>query len=152
MSEGGTSIDGSWDDVMRIIGQAHSLLHGSGVVRIHTNIRVGSRTDKKQTPQDKITAVQNLLNEERNDARDMADTTMGNSTTDLHDPHSHHMTHSMPPAGSIPAIAPNLEQMVPPPPPPAPSMGRSIPSLGHHPMAPHHHLGSHMTQSMTMPP
>jgi len=47
---------------MRIIGQAHSLLHGSGVVRIQTDIRVGSRTDKKQTIEDKIAVVQALLN------------------------------------------------------------------------------------------
>lgn len=52
---------------MRIIGQAHSLLHGSGVVRIQTDIRVGSRTDKKQTIEDKIAVVQALLNGQEED-------------------------------------------------------------------------------------
>lgn len=28
---------------MRLIGQAHSMLHGKGIVRIQTDIRVGSR-------------------------------------------------------------------------------------------------------------
>ncbi|KAL9051242.1 MAG: hypothetical protein Q9162_006131 [Coniocarpon cinnabarinum] len=64
MSSAGTVVEGTWDDVMKIIGQAHSYLHGSGVVRIQTDIRVGSRIDKKQTPQDKINAVNAHLNHE----------------------------------------------------------------------------------------
>lgn len=36
-------IEGSWDDVMRLIGQAHFMLHKKGVVRIQSDIRVGSR-------------------------------------------------------------------------------------------------------------
>lgn len=35
--------EGSWDDVMRLIGQAHVMLHDKGIVRIQTDIRVGSR-------------------------------------------------------------------------------------------------------------
>lgn len=35
--------EGAWDDVMRLIGQAHFLLHKKGIVRIQTDIRVGSR-------------------------------------------------------------------------------------------------------------
>ena len=35
--------EGSWDDVMRLIGQAHVMLHEQGIVRIQTDIRVGSR-------------------------------------------------------------------------------------------------------------
>ena len=35
--------EGSWDEVMRLIGQAHSMLHKQGIVRIQTDIRVGSR-------------------------------------------------------------------------------------------------------------
>ena len=37
--------EGAWDDVMRIIGQAHFMLHKKGIVRIQTDIRVGSRYD-----------------------------------------------------------------------------------------------------------
>ena len=36
-------VEGSWDNVMRVIGQAHTMLHEKGVVRIQTDIRVGSR-------------------------------------------------------------------------------------------------------------
>lgn len=46
---------------MQIIGQCHSMLHARGVVRIQSDIRVGSRTDKKQSMEDKVAAVEKLL-------------------------------------------------------------------------------------------
>lgn len=46
---------------MRVIGQAHTMLHERGVVRIQSDIRVGSRTDKKQSHNDKVAAVEALL-------------------------------------------------------------------------------------------
>ena len=46
---------------MKIIGQAHSLLHTQGIVRIQSDIRVGSRTDKTQTMEDKVSAVNKIL-------------------------------------------------------------------------------------------
>ncbi|KIW73571.1 hypothetical protein PV04_01676 [Phialophora macrospora] len=61
MHSAGTTVEGSWDDVMRLIGQAHTLLHDKGVVRIQSDIRVGSRTDKAQTMEDKVAAVEKLL-------------------------------------------------------------------------------------------
>jgi uncharacterized protein (TIGR00106 family) len=54
-------VEGSWEDVMRVIGQAHSMLHEKGIVRIQSDIRVGSRTDKAQTMEDKVSAVEKLL-------------------------------------------------------------------------------------------
>lgn len=53
--------EGPWSQVMEIIGQCHSLLHANGVVRIQSDIRVGSRTDKRQTAEDKVKAVERLL-------------------------------------------------------------------------------------------
>lgn len=53
---------------MRVIGQAHSLLHVNGVVRIQSDIRVGSRTDKSQTPEDKVAAVEKLLAQDEESA------------------------------------------------------------------------------------
>lgn len=50
---------------MRVIGQCHAMLHENGVVRIQSDIRVGSRTDKKQTFEDKVKAVEKLLEEEK---------------------------------------------------------------------------------------
>ena len=48
---------------MHIIGQCHALMHARGVVRVQTDIRVGSRTDKQQSMQDKVDAVERLLRE-----------------------------------------------------------------------------------------
>ncbi|GAB7341310.1 hypothetical protein MBLNU457_7580t1 [Dothideomycetes sp. NU457] len=64
MHSAGTTVEGPWDDVMRVIGQAHSMLHANGIVRIQSDIRVGSRTDKKQTAQDKVDAVNRLLGQD----------------------------------------------------------------------------------------
>lgn len=36
-------IEGPWDEVMKVIGMAHTMLHEKGVMRIQTDIRVGSR-------------------------------------------------------------------------------------------------------------
>jgi uncharacterized protein (TIGR00106 family) len=43
MHSAGTTVEGSWDEVMRLFGQCHVMLHQKGVVRIHSDIRVGSR-------------------------------------------------------------------------------------------------------------
>jgi uncharacterized protein (TIGR00106 family) len=53
--------EGSWDEVMKVIGQAHAMLHSKGIVRIHTDIRVGTRTDKKETAASKVSVVQEML-------------------------------------------------------------------------------------------
>jgi len=46
---------------MRAIGGAHQCLHEAGVVRIASDIRVGTRTDKAQTSQQKVDSVQDFL-------------------------------------------------------------------------------------------
>lgn len=46
---------------MDLIGSMHEVLHKRGVARIQSDIRVGTRTDKHQTPQDKIDAVERKL-------------------------------------------------------------------------------------------
>ncbi|KAJ5755417.1 hypothetical protein N7533_004960 [Penicillium manginii] len=57
--------EGSWDRVHQVIGQAHTLLHQQGIVRIQTDIRVGSRTDKEQTAEDKVNKVRQLLRKDQ---------------------------------------------------------------------------------------
>ena len=37
------------------------MLHANGIARIQSDIRVGSRTDKSQSFEDKVTAVNKLL-------------------------------------------------------------------------------------------
>ncbi|EGV60133.1 UPF0045 protein M15 [Yamadazyma tenuis] len=57
----GTTIEGNWDVVMGKIGQMHELLHHHGVVRIQSDIRVGTRTDKSQKSIDKVRIVEEKL-------------------------------------------------------------------------------------------
>lgn len=40
----GGPTEGSWDDVMKVIGQAHSLVHAQGVLRVQSSMRVGTRS------------------------------------------------------------------------------------------------------------
>jgi hypothetical protein len=35
--------EGTWDAVMRLIGQAHTLVHQNGILRVQTDIRAGTR-------------------------------------------------------------------------------------------------------------
>lgn len=55
------SSEGSWDDVMKVVGQCHTMLHERGVLRIQSDIRVGTRTDKKQKFEDKVKKVESIL-------------------------------------------------------------------------------------------
>ncbi|KAF3394246.1 hypothetical protein F1880_005437 [Penicillium rolfsii] len=65
MHSAGTTLEGSWDEVHKVIGQAHTMLHQQGIVRIQTDIRVGSRTDKEQTAEDKVNKVRQLLAQDK---------------------------------------------------------------------------------------
>ncbi|KAM7197039.1 YkoF-like protein [Naviculisporaceae sp. PSN 640] len=60
----GTTVEGSWDEVMKVIGQAHSLVHKRDVVRVQSSMRVGTRTDKKQTAAEKVKRVEDILKKE----------------------------------------------------------------------------------------
>ncbi|KAG5927292.1 hypothetical protein E4U53_002891 [Claviceps sorghi] len=57
----GTTVEGSWTDVMAVIGRAHAAVHDRGVVRVQSSLRVGTRTDKAQTAEDKVKRVEDLL-------------------------------------------------------------------------------------------
>lgn len=57
----GTTIEGPWDEVFTLIGELHELAHKNDYVRIQSSLRVGTRTDKHQTAQDKVdTLLQKL--------------------------------------------------------------------------------------------
>ncbi|MCR9118464.1 MAG: MTH1187 family thiamine-binding protein [bacterium] len=53
----GTNIEGDWDDVFSAIKQCHQRVHALGAPRITTSIKVGTRTDREQSMQDKIDSV-----------------------------------------------------------------------------------------------
>ena len=53
----GTNIEGEWDAVFGAIKRCHEAIHAMGVPRISTNLRVGTRTDRDQTMDDKVRSV-----------------------------------------------------------------------------------------------
>ena len=57
----GTNIEGEWDEVMRAVKECHQALHGMGVPRISSTIRLGTRIDREQTIEDKIRSVEEKL-------------------------------------------------------------------------------------------
>ena len=62
----GTNVEGEWADVFTAIRRCHETLHAMGVPRIHTDIKLGTRTDRDQTMADKIASVQRQIKELEN--------------------------------------------------------------------------------------
>lgn len=54
----GTNIEGEWDSVFAAVKKCHETIHQMGAPRISSNIRVGTRTDRPQTMDDKIRSVE----------------------------------------------------------------------------------------------
>jgi len=57
----GTNVEGDWDQVFAAIKRCHEVVHEMGAPRITTTIKVGTRTDRAQTMEDKVRSVQEKL-------------------------------------------------------------------------------------------
>ena len=57
----GTNIEGEWDAVFAAIKRCHETVHQMGAPRISTTLRVGTRTDRDQTMDDKLRSVEEKL-------------------------------------------------------------------------------------------
>ena len=57
----GTNIEGEWDKVFAAVKRCHEVVHEMGAPRISTIIKLGTRTDRSQTMEDKIRSVQAKL-------------------------------------------------------------------------------------------
>ena len=57
----GTNVEGEWDDVMVAVKKCHEVVHQMGAPRISTTIRLGTRTDRNQSMEDKIKSVESKL-------------------------------------------------------------------------------------------
>lgn len=53
----GTNIEGEWEDVFAAIKKCHQRIHHMGAPRISTTIKLGTRTDREQSMQDKVDSV-----------------------------------------------------------------------------------------------
>ena len=59
----GTTIEGDWDVVMNAVKACHDRVHAMGAPRVHSTLKVGTRTDREQSARDKIDSVQQRLRE-----------------------------------------------------------------------------------------
>lgn len=57
----GTNIEGEWDEVFAAIKKCHEVVHGEGAPRITSTLKFGTRTDREQTMEDKVTSVQEKM-------------------------------------------------------------------------------------------
>ena len=57
----GTNIEGEWDEVMEAVRGCHEKVHDMGAPRITTTIKMGTRTDRHQTIEDKVSSVVSKL-------------------------------------------------------------------------------------------
>ena len=56
-----TEIEGEWDEVFAAIRRCHEVVHAMGAPRISTTLRVGTRTDRDQSMDDKVRSVEEKL-------------------------------------------------------------------------------------------
>lgn len=57
----GTIVEGEWDAVFAAVKACHEAVHKKGAPRITTTIKVGTRTDRHQTADDKVQSVKQKL-------------------------------------------------------------------------------------------
>ena len=57
----GTNIEGEWDAVFAAVKRCHEVVHEMGAPRISTTIKLGTRTDRHQTMEDKVRSVQEKM-------------------------------------------------------------------------------------------
>ncbi len=53
----GTNVEGEWDVVMAAVKECHERVHGKGAPLITTTIKMGTRVDREQTIEDKVSSV-----------------------------------------------------------------------------------------------
>jgi len=58
----GTNIEGEIDQLLQAIGECHEKIHEMGANRILTSVKIASRTDRKQSIEEKIESVREKLN------------------------------------------------------------------------------------------
>jgi len=53
----GTTIEGEWDQVLGAVRKCHETVHAMGAPRISSTIKLGTRTDRTQTIDQKVESV-----------------------------------------------------------------------------------------------
>lgn len=60
----GTNVEGEWDEVFAAVKRCHEVVHEMGAPRITTTVKLGTRTDRTQSMEDKVRSVQEKLRAE----------------------------------------------------------------------------------------
>lgn len=66
MHANGTNLEGEWESVMNAIQRCHEVLHGMGVPRLSTIVKLGTRIDRDQNMDDKVPSVRAKLEDVEN--------------------------------------------------------------------------------------
>lgn len=59
----GTSLEGSTEDILAVVGDLHAVPFELGVPRVYTVLKLDERRDREQTLEDKVRSVQERLAE-----------------------------------------------------------------------------------------
>ena len=57
----GTSLEGSTEDVLALVGELHAVPFDLGVPRVYTVLKLDERRDREQTLDSKVASVERLL-------------------------------------------------------------------------------------------
>ena len=57
----GTNVEGEWARVFAALRECHRVVHRMGAPRVSTTVRLGTRTDREQTIEDKVRSVEEKL-------------------------------------------------------------------------------------------
>ncbi|HTV47731.1 MAG TPA: MTH1187 family thiamine-binding protein [Phycisphaerae bacterium] len=57
----GTNIEGPWDAVFEAIKKCHEVVHAMGAPRIVSTVKIGTRTDRAQSLEDKVRSVEEKI-------------------------------------------------------------------------------------------
>lgn len=57
----GTNVEGEWDEVFAAVKSCHEVVHRMGAPRVHSSLRIGTRTDRAQTLDDKVKSVERKM-------------------------------------------------------------------------------------------
>ena len=57
----GTNVEGEWDEVMAAVKACHQRVHDMGRARITSTLKIGTRIDREQSLDDKVSSVTEKL-------------------------------------------------------------------------------------------
>lgn len=57
----GTSLEGDIDDIFKLAAELHAVPFEAGIPRVYTVLKIDQRTDREQTLEDKVRAVEQRL-------------------------------------------------------------------------------------------